>query len=99
MLPLPNGGSDVPLPLGALHGWRGDVQLGIGQLTVGAGPVLRDASAVLSVADDALRLEDFTAKLESGTVTGSLAFDATADPPSLAVQAKVSDALVSRPAG
>ena len=30
-LPLPNGGSDVPLPLGALHGWRGDVQLGIGR--------------------------------------------------------------------
>jgi hypothetical protein len=95
MLPLPNGGSDVPLPLGALHGWRGDVQLGIGQLTVGAGPVVHDASAVLSVADDALRLEDFTAKLESGTVTGSLAFDATADPPSLAVRAKVSNALVA----
>jgi hypothetical protein len=94
-LPLPNGGSDVPLPLGALHGWRGDIQLGIGELTVGTGAVVHDASVVLSVADDALRLDDFTAKLDSGTVTGSLAFDATADPPSLAVQAKVGNALVA----
>ena len=31
-LPLPNGGSDVPLPLGVLHGWQGDVQLGVGQI-------------------------------------------------------------------
>ena len=43
-LPMPNGGSDVPLPLGVLHGWRGDVRLGIGQLAAGAGPALRDAS-------------------------------------------------------
>jgi uncharacterized protein involved in outer membrane biogenesis len=47
------------------------------------------------VANDALRLEDFTARLESGAVTGSLALDATADPPSLAVQAKVGNALVT----
>ena len=58
-LPLPNGGSDVPLPLGALHGWRGDVQLGIGELAVGTGPVVHDASMALSVADGALRLERF----------------------------------------
>ena len=34
-----------------------------------------------------------------GTVSGSLAFDAAADPPSLAVQAKLRDARHHRPAG
>ena len=59
--------------------------------------MVHDASMVLSVADGALRLEDFTARLDSGTVTGSLAFNATADPPSLAVRAKLRDALVTGP--
>ena len=98
-LPMPNGGSDVPLPLGVLHGWRGDVRLGIGQLAAGAGPALRDASVRLTVADDGLRLDDFVAKLGSGTVSGSVAFDAAANPPSLAVQAGLSDAVITGPLG
>ncbi len=58
-LPLPDGASNVPLPLGVLRGWRGDVQLGFGQLTVGAGPALHDAAVRLSVANGALRLGGF----------------------------------------
>jgi len=96
-LPLPNGDSTVPLPFGVLRGWQGDVQLAIGRLAAGAGPPLRDASVTLSVADDRLRLEDFVAKLGSGTVSGSAACDATADPPSLAVQVRVSDAAITGP--
>ena len=98
-LPMPNGGSDVPLPLGVLHGWRGDVRLGIGQLAAGAGPALRDMSVRVTVADDGLRLDDFVAKLGSGTVSGSVAFDAAASPPSLAVQAGLSDAVITGPLG
>ena len=98
-LPMPNGDSDVPLPLGVLHGWRGDVQLGIGQLATGVGPALRDASVRLTVADDRLRLNDFAAKLGSGTVSGSATFDAAANPPSLALQAGLSDAAIAGPLG
>jgi hypothetical protein len=96
-LPLPNGAATLPLPLGILHGWRGNVQLGIGQLAVGTGPTLRDATATLSVADDRLRLTDFAAKLGSGTVTGSITVDAAAKPPALAVEVRVGDALIAGP--
>jgi uncharacterized protein involved in outer membrane biogenesis len=58
---------------------------------------VREASVTLSVADDALRLDDFTAKLGSGTVSGGVAFDAAARPPSLAASAKVSDAVITGP--
>jgi hypothetical protein len=95
MLPLPNGASALPLPLGVLHGWRGDVQLDIGQLALAAGPALRDATVRILVADDRLRLEDFVAKLGSGTVSGSVTVDAAARPPALAVAAKVSDVAVN----
>jgi hypothetical protein len=96
-LRLPDGSSDVPLPLGTLHGWQGDLQLAIGQLGIGAGPALRDASMALSVKNDALRLERFTAKLGSGTVSGSVAFDAAAHPPSLAIQAAMDEAVITGP--
>ncbi len=98
-LPLPNGASALPLPLGILHGWRGGVQLGIGQLAMGAGPALRDATVMLSVADDRLRLEDFVAKLGSGTVSGSVTVDAAAKPPALAVEARVGDVAINGPLG
>ena len=53
----------------------------------------------MTVADDGLRLDDFVAKLGSGTVSGSVAFDAAASPPSLAVQAGLSDAVITGPLG
>ncbi len=96
-LPLPNGGSDVPLPFGVLEGWRGNVEFGFDQLIVGAGPALRDAAVTLSVASGALRLENFTAKLGSGTVNGSLAVDAAANPPALAAEARLSNAIIAGP--
>jgi hypothetical protein len=96
-LPWPNGGSDVPLPVGLLHGWRGDVQLGAGHVIVNGASALRDASAIVSVKDGRLRLKDLAAKLGSGNVSGSVSFDAAVDPPSLAVQANVSDAVITGP--
>ncbi|MFZ0020424.1 MAG: AsmA family protein [Acetobacteraceae bacterium] len=96
-LPLPNGGSNVPLPFGVLSGWRGNVELGFDQLIVGAGPALGDVAVTLSVASGALRLENFAAKLGSGTMNGSLAVDATADPPALAVDARLSNATITGP--
>ena len=98
-LPLPNGGSNVPLPFGVLAGWRGNVELGFDQLIVGAGPALGDVAVTLSVASGALRLENFAAKLGSGTMNGSLAVDATADPPALAAEARLSNAIDHGPVG
>jgi hypothetical protein len=98
-LPLPNRDSSMPLPLGALHGWRGDLQLGIGQLSVAAGPALGHANVTLAVADDVLRLKDFVAELGSGTASGGAIFNAAAKPPSLALQVEVSDAAINGPLG
>jgi hypothetical protein len=98
-LPLPGGGSDVPLPLRLLSGWDGQVQLGIGQLAVRAGPVLHDVSATLALDGGRLALQGFATRLASGTVSGSLVFDSTQSPPSLAVQAALNDAVIAGPFG
>jgi AsmA-like C-terminal region len=94
-IPLPEGVSDVPLPLGILHGWRGDLRVEIGSLLAGSRAVLRDAAADLAVADDALRVRLSSAKLGTGTVAGDLAFDAAARPPDFTVQARLSDATIA----
>jgi AsmA-like C-terminal region len=98
-LPVPSGASRVPLPLNVLRGWRGDVQLAAGRLAAETGPVVTDATARFSLADGRLRIEDFTAKLGSGAVAGSLAFSADASPPALEVQARVTDAAITGPFG
>jgi hypothetical protein len=94
---LPDGGSDAPLPLGALHGWRGEVRVEAGSVLAGPHAVLRDASADVAVADDALRVAGFVGKLGSGTVAGEMAFDAAARPPSLALQVRLSAAAITGP--
>jgi uncharacterized protein involved in outer membrane biogenesis len=94
---MPDGSSDVPLPLGVLHGWLGDLRVEIGCLLAGPRPVLRDASGELAVKDDTLRVERFSAKLGSGAVSGAFAFDAAANPPSLSLQIRLSDATITAP--
>ena len=94
-LPLPNGGSDVPLPLGLLHGWQGDVQIAAGQIRTGTGVTLTDAAARLVVADDRLHLDHFTARLGGGSVAGDAVFDASKGPPALTLDAGVSNASIT----
>ena len=96
-IPLPDGASDVPLPLGILHGWRGDLRVEIGCMLAGLRPMLRDASADLALADDMLRVERFSAKLGSGAVSGGFTFDAAASPPSLSLQVRLNDATITDP--
>ncbi len=93
-LPMPDGGSAVPLPLRVLQGWRGHLQVAIDRLSVGQAPEVRNASAVLTVADGALRVEQFAGKLGSGAVSGGLAFDAAADPPEFSAQAQLTGVLL-----
>jgi len=66
-------------------------------MTAGDGPVLRDASAAISVANDALRFDLITARLGTGTVSGRFTLDVAADPPSLSVEAKANDMIVTGP--
>ena len=96
-LPLPNGSSDVPLPLAMLHGWHGELRVEIGRLFTGLRPVLRDAAGMLTVGDGKLRLEAFSARLGSGEVSGIGVFDAAPNPPSLFVQAGLTDATIAGP--
>jgi AsmA-like C-terminal region/AsmA family len=96
-LPVPDVDSGVPLPLGILRGWRGDLRVEVRSLLAGSRPVLRDASVDLAVADERLRFERFSAKLGSGAVSGEFAFDAAAGPPSLSLQVRLSDATIDGP--
>ena len=94
---LPDGASDVPLPLGVLHGWRGDLRVEVGTLLAGPRVVLRDASADLVVANDALRVARLAAKLGTGAVAGAFTFDAAASPSSVALQLRLSGAAITGP--
>src|SRR6185312_5800167 len=56
-LPIPDGGSDVSLPVGILHGWQGALTLDVGSVTAASRAVLHRVAAQVAVADDGLRLE------------------------------------------
>jgi uncharacterized protein involved in outer membrane biogenesis len=88
-LPLPNGTSEVPLPIGVLHGWQGELNVDIGRVLAASRAVLRDATASISVADDTLSIDQFSARLGQGTLSGSCRFDGAGKPPSLALQARL----------
>jgi AsmA-like C-terminal region len=94
---LPDAGSDVPLPLGVLHGWRGDLQFEAARVLAGLRPVLRDASADVALNDDTLRVERISGKLGSGAVSGSFAFDGAASPPTVSLQVRLSNATITGP--
>jgi uncharacterized protein involved in outer membrane biogenesis len=97
-LALPAAGDpDVPLPFGMLHGWRGDVRLGVGRLIEPGGLAMRDASARLVLANDRLSVEQFAATLGSGRLRGAAAIDAGAKPPQFRLQARLSDAAITGP--
>ena len=87
-MPLPNGGLNVPMPVGMLHGWTADLGVTSGKLVIGSGPELHDVKATIAVNGDALRIEQLTAGLDGGTLSGSGVFNAAASPPLLVLQAR-----------
>ncbi len=93
-LPLPNGGSNVPMPVGMLHGWTGELGVASGKLLIGSGPELRDVKATIAVTGDALRIEQLTAGLDGGTLTGSGVLNASASPPLLVLQARLNGVAI-----
>ena len=96
----PTDGSDAPLPLALLHGWHGEIRLGLSRLLAGTTTALSDLSARLSVADDRLALDDIASSLASGTISGgSLNLNAAATPPLLVLRARLNHAVIAGPLG
>jgi len=96
-LPMFNGASDVPLPIGILHGWRGAVTVEVGQLLAGSRVALRDISGNVSLAQDVLQIAPFTTRLGGGTASGAFAFNGADNPPSLRLQGQFADAMIEGP--
>jgi hypothetical protein len=96
-LPLPDGGSNVPMPVGILRGWTGELGVASGKLLIGSGPELHDVKATIAVTGDALRIEQLTAGLDGGTLTGSGVLNAAASPPLLVLQARLNGVAIGNP--
>ena len=84
----------MPMPVGMLHGWTGELGVASGKLLIGSGPELRDVKATIAVAGDALRIEQLTAGLDGGTLTGSGVLNAAASPPLLVLQARLNGVAI-----
>lgn len=95
-VPIPNVASSVPLPIGLLHGWRGDVALTTGRLVLGD-EALTGVSASIRVVDGALRIEHLTGRIGGGTLSSTSLFNSAASPPSLVMQVDVAGATIGSP--
>lgn len=96
-LPLPNGASSVPLPIGILRGWQADVGVTLRSMSGASATILRDTSAVVTVSDGALRIGHLDGELAGGRLTANILFNGAANPPTLALQARVSKARLVTP--
>ncbi len=86
---------DAPLPFKLLRGWRAALQLQAAQLQADGTTVLSDAGAALQLDKGHLRLDSLTGRIGGGTLSGSLALDAGATPPTLELQGRLTDATIT----
>jgi len=86
----------VPLPIGLLDGWRGEVALTTDRLVLGD-HALSDVSASISVSDGTLRIDHLTGRIGGGTLSSTWLFNSAASVPSLSVQASIAGATVASP--
>jgi len=91
VLPQPSWASNVPLPLGILHGWEGDVRIGVGRLMLAEGLVVHDVKAALSVRNDVLQLDASTAGFGAGKLSGGLSLNAAIDPPDISLHVNLTE--------
>jgi hypothetical protein len=96
-LPVLNGDSDVPLPIGLLHGWQASVTVEVGQLLAGSRLILRDISGTVSLAQDVLQISALIGKFGGGPFSAAFTFNAADSPPSLGVQGQFTDAAIAGP--
>ena len=75
---------DLPLPIGAIRDYRGQIAFAAAQVTAG-GAAWRQVRGTLALADGQARLAPFAAVTPGGPVQGEARLDATADPPAVAL--------------
>jgi hypothetical protein len=93
-LPLPDAASQTPLPVAALHGWGGTVQLKAAQIVAGPLDVLDHAALTVTLAGNVLTAANVTGQIAGGTLTGSASLNAGIAPPVLTASATLRDAAV-----
>jgi hypothetical protein len=96
-LPLPAPGWTDPLPMAALAGWQGSVEIAAARVLAGPAVVLREAHGTLALAGGTLRLEGLTAQLGGGALALRASLDASTATPLLAVQASLTGAELTGP--
>ena len=94
-LPWPDATSQAPLPLAALQGWRGTVQLTAAQVVLGNAQLLDQAAATIRLNEDGIALDDVTGHLGRGALAGQAALRLTGSPPALTARATVRGATIS----
>jgi uncharacterized protein involved in outer membrane biogenesis len=96
-LPLPDPRSSETLPFGALAGWQAQVKLEAAHVLAGAWPVVQQAAATLALADGKLRLDGLSGRVGDGALSGSASLDETAEPPALALEARMTGCALTEP--
>ena len=98
-LPEPAWRDATPLPFALLGGWRASVKLNARQVLAGRVPVLTQAAGMVSLGEGVLRVDPFNAVLAGGALSGTLTAAGSANPPTLAMTATLTDVNAGDPAG
>ena len=88
-LPLPYPRSRDPLPVWALRDWEAAVRIEAEQVLLEGAPALQALSADMLLRGGVLRLPRLSAILRGGTLSGNATLDGAADPPALALAARL----------
>jgi hypothetical protein len=97
-VPLPDPASEAPLPVGALRGWHGTVQVQAAQVVAGPLDLLDHAAMTVTLTGDALTVDGLTGQLVDGTLSASASLNFGATPPVLTAAATLHDATIHSPA-
>jgi hypothetical protein len=93
-VPLPEAGSDVPMPLPALRGWQGAVAVRTEQVVAGPADLADHAAFTVTLGDDVLTIDDFRGQIDGGTLAGSASLNIGASPFTLTAAATVHDTAI-----
>ena len=99
-LPLPpvDLRAPAPLPIEALHGWEATVQTTVNRVVVGPGSApapVANLSGTVELGDGRLRIADVAGSCAGGSLSAVIGLDATGEPPALALEATVNDAIIT----
>jgi hypothetical protein len=93
-VPLPDPASHTPLPLLALQGWHGNLQVQAAQVVAGSLELLDNAAMTVTLTGDALTIDGLSAQLGGGAIGGSASLNIVRSPPVLTAAATLHDAAI-----